>query len=315
MQRHPGFEIDLPHDNHAISQKHNSSDPGYFESGSLSYSSTEGGSDVSLLVALMPNMVEEQYYWETPRRVSCSIPFNRDPLGVLAEEATLIQCRLVNVTYTTKFDFVDGRQNLNVETSRSDTSPETIKVIKTVYRSLDERSCLGDNDDGQFTRDGSQCEPNDLVLERLSYQSIMSAFSSLIKGQVSRDSGYGSASGLTLNTSVGTTSLARLEELKFLTDERYTVETSLQEFLINSNQPALHGVGKLYETAANTTNITASLTEALEELFQNITISLMSSSSLQYVVRSLLHTFLYSPRAGPTSLRLLHRRLQASPFP
>lgn len=281
MQRHKGPQIDLPYDNHVASQMHNASDPGYFESGSLSYSLSEGGSDASILMALLPNMVEERQYWENPMIMSCSVPFNTDPVGFLAEEATLVRCDLMNATYTTAFDFVEGTQNLTVQVSNN--SPAAVKVVKQIFFQYIVPYCLEDNDAHRFTYNKSGCAFDSVALERLSYQSIMSAFSSLIKGQVTRNTGTGG--GLSLNTSVGMTSLAKLDRLRFLADERYTLGTSLQEFLAEYEQVESYGVGKIYSMDANDTNHNGSLPAALEELFQNITISLMSSPSLLYVLR------------------------------
>jgi hypothetical protein len=124
------------------------------------------------------------------------------------------------------------------------------------------------------------------VLWRISYQSVMSAFSSMFTGQVTQNTNLDARN---VNTSVTMTSLADTEDFAFLNEDYLGNDDSetgwnLQDFMANWNASESQGVTYDNETELNgnsTQRNSLPLDEALEQLFQNFTVSLMSLPDLR----------------------------------
>ncbi|KAK6386625.1 hypothetical protein LTR65_008824 [Meristemomyces frigidus] len=117
----------------------------------------------------------------------------------------------------------------------------------------------------------------------LSYQAILQAFTDIITGNIANKLSL----GLFKNSSVVSTTLLNTKELSFLSDRSIELQEAisygqpdLQAALANSSVGSAIGLTPSEEIAPN-----QSLIAALEEMFQNYTVSLMSSALLQYVRR------------------------------
>lgn len=123
------------------------------------------------------------------------------------------------------------------------------------------------------------CKIDTKILKTLSYQGIFDAFYNTINGSVSR--GLADTTQ-TVSTGVEKTVLVETPELKFLTEpsETYPVLNlqPLQDYMLQSGLHTYQGLVR------NTQPLRfESLSETIEKLFQNITISMMSAQALQYV--------------------------------
>ncbi|GAD98482.1 hypothetical protein ACLA_046040 [Paecilomyces variotii No. 5] len=159
----------------------------------------------------------------------------------LLEKSTILQCDLYNTSYTTNFTFVNGVQNVNI----------SLGGVLNYIPYLDEP---WNNWTGPTVATSPNMFPS---LQRFAYQSVMESFTRLLVGSI----GYGftstadSLSGVyqtAPNTSILSTALSETPELLFLNDGESTSVLNDQ-----------------------------SLADAIEHMFQNITVSLMSLSQLR----------------------------------
>jgi hypothetical protein len=285
IRQRRGDGIDLPYK----SATENASVLNAFNSGSATYSTPaylgEGAMMASFYVALLPHMLDVYTISRIPGLQACHLVDDfllstETPLDSLGENVTLIQCDLVNSTYTTMFNFVDGSQDVDIQVDKSE---EGIEVVRTVNWGHDPKLCLQDEDDPTESTD---CKFDHSVLWRISYQSVMSAFSSMFTGQVTQNTNLDARN---VNTSVTMTSLADTEDFAFLNEDYLGNDESetgwnLQDFMANWNASESQGVTYDNETELNgnsTQRNSLPLDEALEQLFQNFTVSLMSLPDLR----------------------------------
>ena len=128
---------------------------------------------------------------------------------------------------------------------------------------------------------GKDCEFDGSLLSQLSYQSVLQAFATLITGNITLNP---QTYGLLDSSSIRSTSLLNAEELSYLTDYALHINTSdynpdFQKALWNSSMRGVSGLSRLQPAMSN-----QSLQETIEAMFQNLTVSLMSTPVLQYVI-------------------------------
>ena len=219
--------------------------------------------------------------------------YDHGPLPT-TDNSTILQCDLIESTYSAGFHFIDGHQTVSVNlTEPSETLPIITSVLvnglaQTQFQqpqggsSTDHRSGFGacvtiasglnyTNFEGSFI---PNCEADSSILRGLSYQSVLYAFNKLILGSI--------YTGEYVNTSILSTSLSRAPEFQFLSPEAINSDLSVSYHsydlqTVLAMQPD-HSVQGLFTADSPITNQT--LAELIEELFQNITISLMSSPTL-----------------------------------
>ncbi|KAK0253541.1 hypothetical protein LTS09_011400 [Friedmanniomyces endolithicus] len=176
------------------------------------------------------------------------------PTGV--DDTTILQCTLVEAQYVANLEYVNGAQSIAVQTTATE---QPLKI----------------------TRGFQSNNPIDNVyLQQLSYQSVLYAFNTWILGSIR--SGLSQQTPLLVNSSIMSTVLRQAPEMAYLTSQQTdetmasVYHTNLQQVLGSTNDPAYQG---LMPADPQTTD--QSLAAMLEELFQNITVSLMSSVELQ----------------------------------
>ncbi|KAL1883561.1 hypothetical protein Plec18167_002567 [Paecilomyces lecythidis] len=159
----------------------------------------------------------------------------------LLEKSTILQCDLRNTSYTTNFTFVNGVQTVNIS-------------LGGALNDVPYLAELWNNWTGPTVATSPNMFPS---LERFAYQSVMESFSRLLVGSIGYafSSTADSLSGVyqtAPNTSVLSTALSETPELLFLNNGESTSVSN-----------------------------TRSLADAIENMFQNITVSLMSLSELR----------------------------------
>ncbi|KAK5681585.1 hypothetical protein LTS10_006118 [Elasticomyces elasticus] len=176
------------------------------------------------------------------------------PAGV--DDNTVLQCKLIEAEYHVDFDFINGAQNVNVSTTETG---QELRYTKQFY---------------------SNATFDDGFLRQLSYQSVLYAFNSWILGSIS--SGLSEQIPLIVNSSIMSTILLQAKEMAYLAPQQADTTTqsvyraTLQQVLGDSNGTTYAGL-----MPPDTPTTSQSLAAMIEELFSNITISLMSSAELQ----------------------------------
>lgn len=230
------------------------------------------GDNVTLYVAAMPRMFSigqpalfdayNQWKGNTPAWV----------------DGTMLQCVLYNSTYRVTFDYDDGNQNISVVLVDQQNDDKIIphnQMIGPNPHNLQQIGCegQGDLDESQL----SQCYSNPEMLRTLSYQAIMDAFASNLKGAMWVNSGQ----QLQRKSNIMNTVLLRTQELSFL-----RTKAAAMTFGNMTMQAEVEAIANDYTRGLinkDTSTSSQSLGDAIEEIFQNYTVSLMSSSVLQSV--------------------------------
>ncbi|KAI3318895.1 hypothetical protein HD806DRAFT_305268 [Xylariaceae sp. AK1471] len=185
------------------------------------------------------------------------------PNGQLAD-STILQCELYNSTYHVDFNFVNGEQLINI------TMGETLNIVDPILFPGTSRFI--------FT-DSSESSPNFTQAEALAYQSVFDAFGRSLVGSVS--SSVDTSGALTVNTSILVTTLSETKELAFLSKWEDAPApgsfTDLQSFVELSGDFLKFPGTSVVDNA----NYSRPLDKAMEDMFRNITIGLMSSQLLQ----------------------------------
>lgn len=187
--------------------------------------------------------------------------------------ASVLRCDLRNSTYEAHFNVTNGNQQVNLKVK--EIEEKTLDVITGVWGSnpdSNNTSCTPLNMDSECTFDPS-------ILRHLSYQALMDAFTDMLIGSLTlRRRQEDDSLVFHGNTSVQSTVLTATPELQILSNLT----------LLSKDLPILQKVEPderewVYKGLWNGPGEqrTTPLKEALEELFQNVTISLMSSPLLQ----------------------------------
>jgi hypothetical protein len=187
-----------------------------------------------------------------------------NPLGDLAVNSTMLQCALYNTTYNVEFSYTNGNQLITAEVVQSD---ETVFALKGLYGP-------GGTDCAQMAIDDakSKCEFDLASVRRLSYLAMLDSLLGVIGGTV----GIYQAK-LDVNSFVTRTTLMDATELKFMSDYAFQVNDKshkpfMQIALDDYGRPDVAG---LMDPSVLGTSL--SLIQGIEQMFQNMTISLLST--------------------------------------
>ncbi|KAI0198894.1 hypothetical protein F4808DRAFT_462283 [Astrocystis sublimbata] len=208
-----------------------------------------------LYVAVFPHIVNKIH------TLGCSDLFGSN--GELTD-STIIQCELYNSTYHSNFSFVNGEQSVDVNIRETLNEVDPVIVVGT--------------GNGVFA-DAAGGPVNFTKVEALSYQAVFDAFGQGLVGSIS--SSFDQSGTLTANTSILASTLSETKELAFLSNWGDAPTAGSFSDLVTwaalNGGPAFPGTS----VVANAGPYNRSLSEAMEEMFRNITIGLMSSSLLQ----------------------------------
>ena len=209
-------------------------------------------------------------------------PWYQAGLAKFYNTSTVLRCDVHNSTYHTTFSFINGVQEVDVKnvTGVTDTPMITIGNVTAYFSSLNQtdlslrpQACPPSkmNDSNEW----SACLYDPRVLSTLSYQAVMHAFTDLVAGMISLGDEFDIQTMITSTTQLSSTVLAEAPELAFL---QSTQPYAQQSAAMWKQQPFAGLVN-----AAAATKATLPFQQALEHVFQNITISLMSVLDLQYI--------------------------------
>ncbi|KAE9378213.1 hypothetical protein N431DRAFT_435384 [Stipitochalara longipes BDJ] len=204
---------------------------------------------------------------------------------------TVIQCELQNSSYHTSFSYINGVQTINITVDETPYNP-----VPPIYV-LNDDSGYGPL--ANYSKNGSVLSYKPTVVETISYQSVMSSFGSILVGTLFNSEN--SDGGIVANsTSVMSTVVGETEELTWLNDyppREPGLTATLQQAIgdpTESGGQMWNGVDVLDDFQS-----AVPFKAALESLFQNITVGLMSSRLLQPNISSP-----YAP--PPTNVTLPH---------
>ncbi|RSL68340.1 hypothetical protein CEP54_002880 [Fusarium duplospermum] len=193
--------------------------------------------------------------------------------GLFDSTSSVLRCHIHNSTYEARFNITNGNQHVKVKVNHVEEKP--LDAITGVWAS----DPLSNNTECTPLNMDTECALEPSLLRHLSYQALMDAFSEILVGNLAiRRRKYDDSVVFHGNTSIRSTVLTNTPELQVLRNLT----------LLSKNWAMLH----IVEPRANEwaykglwngpgEQRTMPLKEALEELFQNITISLMSSPLLQ----------------------------------
>lgn len=192
--------------------------------------------------------------------------------------STLLRCDLVEAPYSAQFNFTDGAQNVTVT---SETSLDTPVIVPQ----LTFTAPISNNNSIKATCSGIDstwsCLLEESTLRLLSYQSIAAAFNQLFVGYIQNTAAPGGEGQLSFGSTIMRTVLGKSEELDFIRNWKSSNGSDsaylpLESLLLNgSNTEYL----SLLRTEA--TESPGTLKSNLEQLFQNVTISLLSQPYFQ----------------------------------
>lgn len=212
------------------------------------------GGPLTLFVATFPNF---------------SNPYpTRQPNFDFTANATIVECRLVNATYSSSFNWTNGIRDLAVTVTPSNNS-----IVYPHW--IDCRTFLFTNGiDTNNTEDIPQqplSDYNNTIIQQYAYASVMQSFVSVLQGTIYY---HFDDERLQTTTQAMNTALGATQELFALQNS-----TKSQMLTLDSDGPQLWpGVSvKMHEHS------TLDLHTTLELMFQNVTMSLMNSPLLQSV--------------------------------
>jgi hypothetical protein len=187
-----------------------------------------------------------------------------EPLRDLAANSTMLQCTLYNATYNVDFSYINGEQKVTAEVGQRD---EAILALKGLYGPGGTDCAHKAIEDAKL-----KCDFDLKPVRRLSYMAMLDSLLGVIGGTV----GIYQAK-LDINSFVTRTTLMDTTELKFMSDDAFQVNDESHKPFI---QIALNDYGRpdiagLMEPSVPGTS--PSLIQGIEQIFQNMTISLLST--------------------------------------
>lgn len=212
---------------------------------------------LTLFVATFPNFIKP--YW----------PGVMIPGWDYTANATIVQCSLMNATYLSSHNWTNGIQDLKLAVTLSDnniTYPRDIDCPDYLFKNGSPPSLLTGG--AGFVAPPASDYDNTRI-QNFAYASVMDAFVKLVKGSLYNPLDN---NGLVTSTNVMSTTLGSTKELLAVQNR---MATGMESF-------ALLGSGFYPAVSVKMpVDSTYTLRTALESIFQNVTMSLMSSPLLQ----------------------------------
>ncbi|KAJ5873204.1 hypothetical protein N7455_003747 [Penicillium solitum] len=240
------------------------SDP---ENGSKIYSTPKqpmiDWTPLSLFVAIFPHSMETPKHNNVPENVAAAV-----------QNSTILRCTLHNASYQANLTYVNGAQTVYV-------------ADKTVLNGISYLHGVT-NHDGPVWSSNTSFMHNPRVMESLSYQSIMDAFGKLLFGSIRTNMTHynNQEDGIEGNVVNSMTQATNVLSTTLMDTEEMSIFPSIAGS--ESNLFTEYWEGR----SISPPRYSSRLSNALEELFQNITFSLMSSKMFQpnYTVQAVPNT-------------------------
>ena len=201
------------------------------------------------------------------------------------EDATLLECEAFNSSFSATFTYRDGAQDINMVRHKQ-VVEKPLVPIDCFFGPESPSNGAGNIVEGAAERknkscstmnlSGQRCDFNAEIIRTLAYQAVVDSFNRLVQGTVGLQPSLSGSSAVVANTSLFDTLLINTKELAFLkVPHSSPAFPSLPILYAGSAGEQYQGLFKTPRLAYNN-----SLAEALEQLFHNITISLLSESLL-----------------------------------
>ena len=194
-------------------------------------------------------------------------------------DGIMLQCQAYEGHYFLTFDNAKGFGTVSIDKLTLNTSSR----IKPIYEVLGPGLMMGGNGCQQpnisnvSTRFEKACYTNPNTLRGLAYTAVMDAFGRSILGSI-----YLSYNGaFKVEPPILNNALLNAKELSFVRDWQTRKQLggyTLQHWILHSNETAARG---LLNTNEPNLNRSLQFHETVEQMFQNLTVSLMSAPALQ----------------------------------
>lgn len=196
-----------------------------------------------------------------------SLSTSHQDLSSNFENSTFLQCELHATTYRSIFNYTDNHQDISTSFPTLEQATP-VDTLAGFFFNKGEKGCTTINTSNKT------CAIDPGTLSRLSYQAIMDAFGRVLVGSV-HNGDTNDQSTFVVSTSILSTALPSTSELAFLSKD--TGWSNAGDGIFQNSSVV---ADSLYSSTGSTTPVRP-LKESLEELFQNITISMFSSPALQ----------------------------------
>ena len=201
-------------------------------------------------------------------------PWNAGPVIPDWVDGTMVECVLYNSTYHAAFEYVNGDQTIsfNVKTHKKAEGQGTL--LGPNPASPEHDPCGTGHIDTLPEAQAVECYNNRNALQALSYIAMMDAVGNILKGSVA----VSGPQQMNRSSNVLSTSLLNTQDLAFLKKAAAVQlgNNTLQAMVGSTNEASSKGLVNNKATIA-----AVPLHTAVEQMFQKVTISLMSSAALQ----------------------------------
>ena len=235
----------------------------------------------------------EMMIWTKPFQLQSLQSYKNDDTDGLE----MLKCRLYNSSYHVSFDYTGRHQNISIDVAR-DASTSAIQGIPGVLYKVQnqltdywEYPCRGEN-----SHEMPCCYNNPKLLQTLSYQAIADAFTRKLQGSVFLDTTKDRISmAFHADSDFMQTTLASAKDTAFLatgqSPENVSHASTFQSEARGNRSSITLGLdgsrvdfSGAYTESQEKAGSDLSLKDAIEEMFLNFTVSLMSSAALQSVL-------------------------------
>ncbi|TKA57864.1 hypothetical protein B0A55_12513 [Friedmanniomyces simplex] len=208
-------------------------------------------------------------------------------------DSTLLRCEVLNSSYAASFDYTNGDQDINPNvrfpspakpliSADCVTGPEDPYRVDTNPRGQIALNNLQNASCSTLNVDGKQCLFDPVLAQSLSYQSIVEAFSRRILGSIGLDGGSANVPALNAQSEITETILMDTEDLAFVANWHMNPDqTNKMWYNLQTMTQIAKGTSFVGLTNVNLIGSRGPLASVLEQLFQNVTMSILSEPSLQ----------------------------------
>ncbi|KAK3675115.1 hypothetical protein LTR78_005049 [Recurvomyces mirabilis] len=278
----------------------------------LADSSLSSGIPTALWVATIPEMFTSilmgdelypgacmmQVQFGRAKNVSDTMGYKKTAEATYFGNATLLRCTALNASQTASFDYTNGFQHVDSKLTNA-TEVEPVVPVSCVTGPADlyqgpnshytqamadwSLANLNNGSCSTLNMIGQQCVFQPDLAKLLSYQAITDAFNRKIIGSIGLGDGTTTVPTLTTTSAITESILMDTAELDFVARWRFGSTLDPNSVGLDLQSMVQAGRGTLMSglVSTNTTGTRGNLQKTLEELFQNITLSLLSEQYLQ----------------------------------
>lgn len=235
----------------------------------------------------------EMMIWTKPFQLHSLLDYKNDDTDGLE----MLKCRLYNRSYHVSFDYARGHQNITIDVVRDAPASPIQGIPGVLYKIQNQQTDYWEYPcRGEKSQELPCCYSNPNLLQTLSFQAIADAFTRKLQGSVFLDTTKDRISiGFHADSDFTQTTLASAKDTVFLatgqSPENVSHAATFQSETKAKRSSVTRGLNGsridfsgAYTEAEEKLPSELSLKDAIEEMFQNFTVSLMSSAALQSVL-------------------------------